>query len=332
MIIDLPRFIDAERPYWDELEQRLDYLAAQDRQLNLAEIRHLHYLYQRTAADLGRLVTFAAEPETRRYLETLVARAYAEIHGSHQQRGKFRPLHWFFGTFPRTVRHRWRALACALSAVTIGLVFGLLAIAFDADAKDVLMPFSHLQGDPSERVAQEEAIDHNHMRGHRAQFASQLMTHNTKVAINAIALGFSWGIGTLVLLFYNGVIIGAVTIDYILAGEAVFLAGWLLPHGSVEIPAFILAGQAGLVLAGAIIGWGNQRRLRERLRASAPDIVTLIGGVALILVWAGIIESFFSQYHEPLLLYAVKIIFGVIQLLVFLAWLSLCGSKEPADA
>jgi len=46
------------------------------------------------------------------------------------------------------------------------------------------------------------------------------------------------GLGTIILLFYNGVILGAVVVDYILAGQATFLLGWLLPHGSFEIPRF----------------------------------------------------------------------------------------------
>jgi hypothetical protein len=33
-----------------------------------------------------------------------------------------------------------------------------------------------------------------------------------------------------------------------------------------------------------------------------------------MLIWAGIIEAFFSQYHEPVLPYAVKIAFGLIEL------------------
>ena len=65
-----------------------------------------------------------------------------------------------------------------------------------------------------------------------------------------------WGVGTIVMLFYNGVILGAVTVDYIRAGQTKFLAGWLLPHGAVEIPSILIAGQAGLVLALALIGWG----------------------------------------------------------------------------
>ena len=71
---------------------------------------------------------------------------------------------------------------------------------------------------------------------------------------------------------------GAVVLDYILAGETAFLAGWLLPHGVVEIPAILLAGQAGLILAGALIGWGTSVRLKVRLRKISNDLVTLIGG------------------------------------------------------
>ena len=46
------------------------------------------------------------------------------------------------------------------------------------------------------------------------------MTHNTKVAILTLALGLTWGVGTLIMLFYNGVILGAVAVDYVMAGEA----------------------------------------------------------------------------------------------------------------
>jgi len=81
MIIDLPRFIERERPFWDELEVLLKYLEEEPlATLSLEKTERFHYLYERTSADLGRVATFAAEPETHRYLESLVAWAYAETH------------------------------------------------------------------------------------------------------------------------------------------------------------------------------------------------------------------------------------------------------------
>ena len=155
------------------------------------------------------------------------------------------------------------------------------------------------------------------------------MTHNTRVSFFTFAMGFTWGIGTVLLLFYNGIILGAVALDYMLGGQTTFLVGWLLPHGAVEIPAIILAGQAGLVLAGALIGWRRRISLRARLRAVTPDLVTLLCGIALMLVWAGIVEAFFSQYHAPVIPYAAKITFGVIELTGLILFFGLSG--RPRD-
>jgi uncharacterized membrane protein SpoIIM required for sporulation len=157
-----------------------------------------------------------------------------------------------------------------------------------------------------------------------------LMTHNTRVSVLTLALGMTWAVGTILLLFYNGVVMGAICVDYITDGQSAFLAGWLLPHGSVEIPAILIAGQAGLVLGGALIGWGKRTPLRERLRVVTPDLATLIGGVAVMLIWAGLIESFFSQYHEPVLPYAVKIGFGLIELGLLSVFLLRAG-REPEN-
>jgi uncharacterized membrane protein SpoIIM required for sporulation len=152
------------------------------------------------------------------------------------------------------------------------------------------------------------------------------MTHNTQVAITTMAAGLTWGIGTVILLFYNGVILGAVVFDYIRAGQGTFVAGWLLPHGSVEIPSILLAGQAGLLLASALIGWGNRKPRSARLREVSPDLLTLIGGAATLLVWAGLVEAFLSQYHQPVVPYSLKIAFGVAELVALTLFLSRSGS------
>ena len=337
MIIDLTRFVAAEESYWKELEDQLDRLD-RDRtargSLDLPGAERLHYLYQRATSDLARVATFSAERELRRSLEALVARAYAEIHA---QTGPeldgdvsgvvARPWRWLTGTFPRTFRRRWRAFGLTVLVTLAGMGFGALSVGIDPEAKPVILPFSHLLGDPKDRVAEEESTKNDSLEGHKATFSGQLMANNIRVSIFALALGASWGVGTVVVLFYNGVILGAIVLDYLRAGEGVFLAGWLLPHGSFEIPAILLAGQAGLILGGALIGWGRRVTLQARLRAVRGDVVTLIAGVALMLVWAGIVEAFFSQYHAPVLPYSVKIGFGGVELAALTAFLTLSGRR-----
>ena len=333
MIIDLERFVSAERGYWDELETRLDALDQHGSRrggLDLDAAERLHYLYQRAAGDLARLDTFSAERDLRRTLGALVARAYAEI---HSQTGRARgfdwraPWRWLAGTFPRTFRRHLAAFWLSLAVTLVGTGFGALAAGIDPEAKSVILPFEHLLGNPQDRVAEEEENKGEYLSGHKASFSGQLMANNIKVGVLALALGATWGVGTLVVIFYNGVILGAVCLDYLRAGQGVFLAGWLLPHGSIEIPAFILAGQGGIVLGGAIIGWGRRVALRARLAAVRADLVTLILGVALMLVWAGIVEAFFSQYHEPVLPYWLKIVFGTAELLCLTFFLALAGRR-----
>jgi uncharacterized membrane protein SpoIIM required for sporulation len=331
MIIDLQKFIAEERPYWSELEAILDQLEKKPEvKLALRHLDRFHYLYQRASADLAKISTFSAEPNTRLYLESLLARAFGEIHETREKPHRLKPLHWFFNTFPQTFRKHIRAFWISLIAMMVGAAFGSFIIMVDSSTKQILLPFSHLQGDPSDRVKAEEDADADRLKGAKTSFSSFLMTHNTKVAIFTLALGMTWGIGTLIMLFYNGVILGAVGIDYVLAGETPFLFGWLLPHGAVEIPAILLAGQAGIILAGALIGWGKPLSLRMRLRKISNDLVTLILGVALMLVWAGVIESFFSQYHEPVLPYEVKIAFGIFELAILVLFLGRAGRRTES--
>lgn len=332
MIIDLEKFMAVGRPFWTELEKFLERLENDAHwRPDLAQLQHFHRLYERASADLAKIMTFSAEPELRRYLENLVGRAYGEIHETRgrQRRVAFWP--WVSQTLPQTFRRHWRAFQLTVAITLVGCAFGAFAVAFDPEAKAIIMPFGHGEIDPADRVAHEEKGNQDRTGDGKTSFSAMLMTHNTQVSILALALGMSWGVGTILLLFYNGVILGAIAYDYVHAGQTEFLLGWLLPHGVIEIPAILIAGQAGLVLAGALIGWGKRIPLAERLRAVAGDLMTLIFGVALLLVWAGLIEAFLSQYHKPVIPYAVKIAFGCVELLLLCLYLGRAGASGQSS-
>ncbi len=326
MIVDIPRFVATERPYWDELRAILDRMDTEpERLLPLAEIQRLHYLYERSSAGLARLDTFSTDPALRGLLETLVSRAYSEIHETREPQ-KIRWKAILLG-FPRAFRRHLAAFQLSLGITLLGCAFGWFAIRMDPHSKAVLMPFQGLLNSPAERVHQEESATKDRLSGEKASFSAQLMTHNIQVTVFTLALGMTWGVGTLILLFYNGVILGAVAADYVSAGFGTFLTGWLLPHGSVEIPAILLGGQGGFILAGALIGWGGRTSRPDRLRAVAPDLFAIVAGAAAMLVWAGMVEAFISQYHKPVIPYELKIAFGVCELAALTAFLGWAGRE-----
>jgi len=331
MIIDLTKFVTNERPYWSELEKQLNQIEADTRRAwSLEQVRRFHYLYERTSAGLAKVAGFASEPETRRYLESLVARAYGEIHETRDRRHRVNLWTWFFQTLPQAFRRQIRAFWVSVGVTMVGVVFGALAIALDPGSKAVILPemFASHGGDPAERVAREERNADSPSAARMSSFSAQLMVNNIGVTLKAMAFGMTYGIGTLITLFYNGIILGLVAVDYVMAGQTVFLLGWLLPHGVIEIPAILMGGQAGLMIAGALIGWGKRTTLRARFRAITPDLTTLIFGVAIMLVWAGFVEAFLSQYHEPVLPYWVKIAFGGTELAMLILFLSRGGRQS----
>ncbi len=324
MIIDLPRFVETERPYWDELDTVLRSIETDpERRMPLASIQRLHYLYERCSADLARLDTFSTEPRLREFLETLVSRAYSEI---HETRAPLR-VRWksLVPAFPRAFRRHLAAFRLSAAVMLAGCAFGWFALVHDPQAKAVLMPFPGLMVSPAERVAKEESTKGELLGGRKGTFSAQLMSNNIRVTFLAMAAGITWGAGTLILLFANGVFMGAVMADYVTGGQATFLAGWLLPHGSIEIPAILLGGQAGFILAGALIGWGGRAPRAERFRAVSHDLLAIAGGAAVLLVWAGLVEAFISQYHPPVIPYGLKIAFGACELAALVAFLGWAG-------
>lgn len=332
MILDLDQFVARGEAQWHDLESLLDRLEERPNQsLTRAEAERLADLYCRTAADLNRIEAGAAAPELRARLSGLVARAFAEIYGARRSfrwslRQGLACLQRFALEVPRVFRLRIRLFYLALAITLAGVAFGALAVSFDASAADVLLPFDYLQN-PAERVAQAEHGKHDPGADYETAFSGMLISHNIQVSLLTLSLGVTAGVGTSLMLFTNGVMLGAVAARYLQAGFGWFLAGWLLPHGAFEIPSVLIAGQAGFVLAGLLLAGGREPR-RTRLRRRLPEVLTLFGGLSCLLVWAGIMEAFFSQHHAPEIRYGVKALVGTCELLLLFAYLALVGTHE----
>ena len=334
MIVRLEKFIDEERPVWDALAAEIHRIQEEpEARLTFEEVEKLNYLYQRTAAGAELIKANSFNSGLHAELEKLVSSAYSELNAP--KRGSFglwERFKTFFAIFPRTVR-KWRgSLVTSVLLTLAGCIAGMGLLASEPAVKEYILPFPHLLQSPSDRVAKEETMERGAELDTNAIFSATLMTHNTRVAILLLALGMTFGIGTGILLFYNGVILGAVGYDYIQDGQMEFLFAWLLPHGSVEIPAIILAGQAGLILARALIGFGDTQPLHDRMRSISGDLIILISGIALMLVWAGLVESFLSQLHAPLVPYSMKIALGSVELVALIAYFALAGKIKPVKA
>lgn len=332
MILDLQRFQTRARQRWDELDSLLTLLDSRpDRRMKPEEVEQLQELYAHTSADLNRVTHGALAPELRRYLERLVARAYAELYYARPARSElWQPRRWLriITAFPEAFRRQSRYFALAVLVTLLGCAFGGLAVQYDPASVDVLLPAEYLRN-PRVRVRQEEKrrgqpLDSAQIE---AAFSAQLISHNIEVSLLAAGLGVTFGIGTVLLLFENGLLLGAVAVRYTQQGFGLFVAAWLLPHGAFEIPSVLIAGQAGFYLARLLLRRREERNMRESIR----EWLLLIGGLAMMLVWAGLMEAFFSQHQAPVLPYGFKVAVGAAELILLTIYLLLIGRRQTAS-
>ncbi len=329
MILNLERFQAEARPRWRNLESLLARLEGRpDRRVSPAEAEQLQELYAQVAADLNRVTHGALAPDLRQYLERLVARAYAELYYSPPTRSEiWRPRSWLriFTAFPESFRRQSRYFALAVLVTFLGCALGGLAVHYDPASVDVLLPADYLRN-PGERVHREEQGQTEQVKTAQveAAFSAQLIRHNIQVALLAAALGVTFGIGTALILFENGVMLGAVAVHYTQQGFGLFMTAWLLPHGVFEIPSILIAGQAGFYLARLLLHRSENRNVRQSMR----EWLVLIAGLAMMLTWAGVMEAFFSQHHAPVLPYGFKVAVAIAELVLLTFYLLLIGRRE----
>lgn len=323
---DVNRFLVERRPEWEALEALLSQIEAHGlRSLGIEGARRFGKLYRSVSSDLIRARTELVDASLTDYLNDLVARSYAHVHAGSGQRARH-VARFFLEGFPALFREEWRAIGLAAALLLTGGLVGAFAAYIDPDALGALIPEDHQAWTPEERIARDTGRGAH--EGHQAaQFSGFLFTHNIRVSFLVFALGITFGIGTSTVLFANGVPLGALAMQYHEAGQGLFFWAWILPHGIPELTSIFVAGGAGLILARGLLMPGRRRR-RDALVHEARRAARLVVGTMPVLVVAGLIEGTVSQLHEPVIPYALKLVFATLVGIGLYAWLLLAGRRE----
>lgn len=321
---DVQRFIDERSPLWRELESNLVRVEAGTlKALGLDGVRRFGKLYRSVSSDLIRARGEMVDSSVVDYLNDLVARAYAQIYARGGSRVQSF-LRFFTHEFPRMFRDEWKAMSLSALVLALGVGFGAIAVAVDPSGVAVLIPEDHQGRTPAERVAEEESGESSHGGDEAAAFSSFLFTHNIQVTFMVFAFGITFGVGTVSVMFANGLPLGALAMQYHQYGKDLFFWAWILPHGIPELTEIVIAGGAGFVLARGLI-LPRQRSRKDALRIEAKRAARIVVGGMPILVLAGLIEGTISQIHEPRIPYIAKLVFAAIVGSAVWAYLLLAG-------
>jgi uncharacterized membrane protein SpoIIM required for sporulation len=304
-------WIRKRQPHWD----RLTSLVAQaDRDrlkgLSRSELQELALLYRQVASDLSTLRQDRTSAALAAQVNHLLARAHHIIYSN--RKSSWRGLLLFLRDgYPRVFRQQ---IGFVFASTVILLLGTLAAAAFTLANPHFAPPI--LGPRIMAAVARHEMWTQS-IVSVAPQAASGIMTNNLSVSFSAFAGGLLFGFGSVYLLFLNGMMLGAVAVVCQQAGMAVPLWSFVVPHGSLELPAIMIAGAAGLRLGYGML-FPGMYRWKDSVSKAGAEAVRLVSGTIPMLFIAGCLEGFFSPSAAAV---DLKFLVGGTLFLLLLVWL-----------
>lgn len=294
-LVNASRFRAAHEADWERLDQLVARMEKKSiRALSDDDILALPLLYRTTLSSLAVARDTSLDRGLITYLEQLSTRAYFQIYGV--QTSVWRQLgHFFARGWPEAVQSLWReTLVCVFLTVASAVVAYLLVRGDPAWFYGIIPEGLAGGRDPSASAEALRRTLYDRQDDMLATFATYLFTHNSQIAIFSFALGFAFAVPTILLILYNGLMLGAFFAVFAAKGLAFNLAGWLAIHGTTELFAIAIAGAAGMRIGTAIAFPGRDSRTEAAVRAGRPAAVAMAGTVVMLAV-AGLLEGIGRQ-------------------------------------
>lgn len=280
------QFTQQHAAYWQSLEQALKNPRQADFRLNEAAYRKLGQHFS-----LARQRHYS--PLLVEYLQKLMLELHWHIQSPRSS--WLKPFLQFLAQgFARGLRRQWRWLA--LSALLFyGSLFGTgiwlslypdqVWLVLDSNARQHLAEIS--QPSDSETVGRRDASTDIQMFGF-------YIRNNTGIGFRTFASGLLFGIGSVLIVLFNGLYIGAAGAYVLQLGYGPQFLPFVAGHSAFELSAVVICGAAGMSLGYRLLDPGHFTRA-QALARNAREQIPLVMGAALLFLLAAFIEAFWSS-------------------------------------
>lgn len=316
------RFVRQNKEKWLQSEQLLEGENKDPEKLST--------LFTQVVDDLSYSQTYYKNRSVRVYLNN-IARNFFSILSNKRRDNKNHFKAFWLTELPQIVIYCRRELLISLAVFLLAAAIGVFSSARDETFPEYILGQGYMEitkenikkGDPMAIYKDKNQLE----------MAWQIISNNIQVAFRTYVLGIFMSIGTLLIMIYNGIMIG--TFQYYFAQQDLLATSamtiWL--HGTLEISSIIIAGGAGLTLGSGLLFPGTYTRL-QAFQLSAVRSLKLVFGIVPILIIAGIIESFLTRYTEvpafaKLTLIFLSALFIVGYFVVYPWWRLKRGFSEP---
>lgn len=281
-------FIEQNKEKWSRFEELYNSSKNNPEELSA--------LYMDMTEDLSYAQTFYKRRTVRVYLNQLAQRIFT---GVHKQKGESlsRLITVWKTSLPLEIYRSRKTLLFALISFLLYALIGIVTTHYNPDFPRIVMGDGYVDmtiqnieaGNPL-KVYEDES---------QLSMFIQITTNNLKVSFLTFFLGFFFTIGTHILLFSNGVMLGAFQYFFHSKGLLItsFLGIWI--HGAFEISAIVLAGGAGLTAGNGWLFPKSYSRMQS-LQLSTKRGLKIMMSLVPFIIAAGFLESYVTHNYQNL--------------------------------
>lgn len=254
--------------------------------------------------DLSYARTFYPNSQTEKYLNRLAGKYFIGIY-KHRKKESGRFLRFWKEELPLIMYKQRRNMLYSFLFFILGIIIGVFSASQDADYVRLIL------GDSYVNMTIENIENGDPMAVYKSSESTPMFlgiaTNNIRVAFLAFIAGILFSVGTISILFSNGVMLGAFQYFFYAKGllGTSMLSIWL--HGTLEISAIVIAGGAGLVIGNSLLFPKTYSR-SHALKQGTKEALKIVVGLIPVFIVAAFIESFWTRLTEMPIAFNLTII------------------------
>lgn len=263
--------------------------------------------------DLAYAKTFFPKSKTTAYLNSLAAGFHQSIYKNKKEKTS-RILKFWRLELPLLFRVYHKQLLYSFIFFMVFFFIGILSAKYDHNFVRLIMGDDYVNMTAA-NIAKGDPFGVYKSEGSGQMFI-MIASNNLYVTVREFLAGIIFSIGTLIMLFQNGVMLGSFEYLFISRGMGIQSVLVVFIHGTLEISSLIIVGGAGLVFGNSIIFPKTYNRMAS-FKRGALDGMKITVGILPVIVVAAVFESFVTRHTEMPLWLSVTIL---ALSLLFIVW------------
>ncbi len=279
-------FIRKNIKRWQQFEKSIE--SKQEEPDNLAS------MFIQITDDLAYSKTFYPDSDTTHYLNILAAKAHQKIYKNKKESKNLIKKFWGI-ELPLIIYKSNKFILIALAIFTFAAVIGAFSAAHDADFVRIIMGDQYVDM-TIDNIEKGKPMDVYDSSDEFSMFL-RIAFNNIRVSFIAFVFGLFAGVGTVLVLLNNGVMLGSFQYFFYKYGLLKFSALTIWIHGTIEIFVIIVAGAAGLLMGSSLVFPNSYSRLYSFKQGVKLGIKYIVGILPMFIL-AAFLEGFVTRHTE----------------------------------